>query len=165
MYTPPSDVLLNKTILLVNEWDVLRDQKEFEQSQCPVNRCILTMNQREADTTDAILFKNSFTTLFAKRPPNQVSVVGQIFVYRYIYLLRLIQYNLYCIINFRYGSCTIQNLHTKLGRQPLQNYSTGRRPIAAILILLRLMNGGSITIPKSQRTNSIETTQLTKPKR
>lgn len=86
MYTISSDVLLNKTILLVDEWEVPLGQIEFVQKECPVDQCILTKNSSEADTADAILFKTIITPLFAKRPLNQVSVVGQIFVYRYIYL-------------------------------------------------------------------------------
>ncbi|XP_026332095.1 glycoprotein 3-alpha-L-fucosyltransferase A-like isoform X2 [Hyposmocoma kahamanoa] len=78
MYTISSDVLLNKTILLANEystWNVHSGQTEFVQNKCPVDRCILTMNSDESGTADAILFNEYHTTLNARRPPNQIWIL------------------------------------------------------------------------------------------
>lgn len=74
MYTIPSDMPI-KTILLANglsSWGVSGGRTEFVRNKCPVDRCILTADSREAGTADAILFKDHHTPFNAKRPPNQV---------------------------------------------------------------------------------------------
>lgn len=64
-----------KTILLGNglgAWGVSKGRGEFIKNQCPVDRCVITSDSREAGTADAILFKDHFTPFSAKRPTKQV---------------------------------------------------------------------------------------------
>lgn len=77
MYTIPSDMPI-KTILLANglsSWGVSGGRTEFVRNKCPVDRCILTADSREAGTADAILFKDHHTPFNVKRPPTQVKLI------------------------------------------------------------------------------------------
>lgn len=77
MYSVPSDTPI-KTILLANglsSWGVSGGRNEFVRNKCPVDRCILTADSREAGTADAILFKDHHTPFNVRRPPNQVIIV------------------------------------------------------------------------------------------
>lgn len=78
MYTLPDeeqDVPVKK-ILLANglgTWGVHAGRTEFLRNKCPVNRCYLTADSREAATADAILFKDHHTPFAVKRPYKQVT--------------------------------------------------------------------------------------------
>ncbi|CAH2095297.1 unnamed protein product [Euphydryas editha] len=79
MYTLPKeeDVPIKK-ILLANglgAWGVSGGRTEFIRNKCPVDRCTLTADQREAATADAILFKDHHTPFDVKRPPNQIWIL------------------------------------------------------------------------------------------
>ncbi|XP_068619657.1 glycoprotein 3-alpha-L-fucosyltransferase A [Battus philenor] len=79
MYTLPDDEDVPiKTILLANglgAWGASGGRTEFIRNKCPVDRCILTADAREAGTADAILFKDHHTPFNVKRPPNQIWIL------------------------------------------------------------------------------------------
>lgn len=76
MYTlPKSDEAPIKKILLANglgAWGVPAGRTEFIRNKCPVDRCSLTADAREAGNADAILFKDHHTPFNVRRPINQV---------------------------------------------------------------------------------------------
>ncbi|XP_030030200.2 glycoprotein 3-alpha-L-fucosyltransferase A [Manduca sexta] len=79
MYTLPKneDVPLKK-ILLANglgAWGVSGGRTEFIRNKCPVDRCLLTADSRDAATADAILFKDHHTPFNVKRPINQIWIL------------------------------------------------------------------------------------------
>jgi glycoprotein 3-alpha-L-fucosyltransferase len=77
MYTLPKDENPPiKKILLANgigAWGVTLGRTEFIRNKCPVDRCSITADARDAATADAILFKDHHTPFNVKRPINQVS--------------------------------------------------------------------------------------------
>ncbi|XP_045504091.1 glycoprotein 3-alpha-L-fucosyltransferase A-like [Colias croceus] len=79
MYTLPKDEDVPvKKILLANglgTWGVSGGRTEFIRNKCPVDRCTLTGDSREAGTADAILFKDHHTPFNIKRPPNQIWIL------------------------------------------------------------------------------------------
>lgn len=80
MYTLPKDEDVPiKKILLANglgAWGVSGGRTEFIRNKCPVDRCTLTADQRDAAAADAILFKDHHTPFDVKRPPNQVILIN-----------------------------------------------------------------------------------------
>lgn len=82
MYALPNeeDIPLKK-ILLANglgTWGVTGGRTEFKRNKCPVDRCTLTADTREAETADAILFKDHHTPFNVKRPHSQVCPVHRL---------------------------------------------------------------------------------------
>ncbi|XP_013166344.1 PREDICTED: glycoprotein 3-alpha-L-fucosyltransferase A [Papilio xuthus] len=79
MYTLPSDEdVPMKRILLANglgTWGVSGGRTEFIRNKCPVDRCTLTADTREAATADAILFKDHHTPFNVNRPINQIWIL------------------------------------------------------------------------------------------
>ncbi|XP_069361850.1 glycoprotein 3-alpha-L-fucosyltransferase A [Maniola hyperantus] len=78
-YTLPKDEDIPiKKILLANglgTWGVSGGRTEFIRNKCPVDRCSLTADAREAATADAILYKDHHTPFNVKRPPNQIWIL------------------------------------------------------------------------------------------
>lgn len=79
MYTLPKDEEEPpiKRILLPNglgSWGASGGRTEFLRNKCPVDRCSLTGDVREAATVDAVLFKDYHTQFNVKRPANQVPI-------------------------------------------------------------------------------------------
>ncbi|XP_028158611.1 glycoprotein 3-alpha-L-fucosyltransferase A [Ostrinia nubilalis] len=67
-----------KKILLANglgAWGVPAGRTEFIRNKCPVDRCSLTADAREAATADAILFKDHHTPFNVKRPMKQIWIL------------------------------------------------------------------------------------------
>lgn len=82
MYTLPKeeDVPVKK-ILLANglgAWGVAHGRTEFLRNKCPVDRCYLTADPREAANADAILFKDHHTPFNVKRPHKQVKLFSKV---------------------------------------------------------------------------------------
>ncbi|XP_026497268.1 glycoprotein 3-alpha-L-fucosyltransferase A [Vanessa tameamea] len=79
MYTLPKDEDVPiKKILLANglgTWGVSGGRTEFIRNKCPVDRCTLTADSREAATADAILYKDHHTPFNVKRPINQIWIL------------------------------------------------------------------------------------------
>ncbi|KAM3961197.1 glycoprotein 3-alpha-L-fucosyltransferase A [Aphomia sociella] len=79
MYALPKDETVPiKKILLANglgAWGVPAGRTEFIRNKCPVDRCSLTADSREAATADAILYKDHHTPFNIKRPPNQIWIL------------------------------------------------------------------------------------------
>ncbi|XP_046971901.1 glycoprotein 3-alpha-L-fucosyltransferase A-like [Vanessa cardui] len=79
MYTLPKDEDVPiKKILLANglgAWGVSGGRTEFIRNKCPVDRCTLTADSREAATADAILYKDHHTPFNVKRPINQIWIL------------------------------------------------------------------------------------------
>ncbi|VVD03750.1 unnamed protein product [Leptidea sinapis] len=73
---PEDEDIPVKKILLPNglsTWGVSGGRTEFLRNKCPVDRCTLTGDTREAASADAILFKDHHTPLNINRSPNQVA--------------------------------------------------------------------------------------------
>ncbi|KAL4717377.1 hypothetical protein ACJJTC_017264 [Scirpophaga incertulas] len=79
MYTLPKDENPPiKRILLANglgAWGVPAGRTEFIRNKCPVDRCSITADARDAATADAVLFKDHHTPLNVRRPPNQIWIL------------------------------------------------------------------------------------------
>ncbi|XP_049886145.1 glycoprotein 3-alpha-L-fucosyltransferase A [Pectinophora gossypiella] len=79
MYTlPKNEVVPIKKILLANglgAWGALGGRTEFIRNKCPVDRCTLTADSRDAGIADAILFKDNHTPFNVRRPPNQIWIL------------------------------------------------------------------------------------------
>ncbi|XP_050680289.1 glycoprotein 3-alpha-L-fucosyltransferase A-like [Leptidea sinapis] len=79
LYTLPEDEDIPvKKILLPNglsTWGVSGGRTEFLRNKCPVDRCTLTGDTREAASADAILFKDHHTPLNINRSPNQIWIL------------------------------------------------------------------------------------------
>lgn len=77
MYTlPKDDDVPIKKILLPNglgAWGVGAGRTEFVRNKCPVDRCSISADLRDATTADAILYKDHHTVLNMKRSPKQVN--------------------------------------------------------------------------------------------
>ncbi|KAJ0172252.1 hypothetical protein K1T71_012225 [Dendrolimus kikuchii] len=78
-YTLPKDEDVPiKKILLANglsSWGVPGGRTEFIRNKCPVDRCSLTADARDAATADAILYRDHHTPFNVKRPPNQIWIL------------------------------------------------------------------------------------------
>lgn len=76
MYTlPKNENVPIKKILLANgfgAWGVAAGRTEFVRNKCPVDRCTLSSDTRDAATADAILYKDHHTPFNVKRPLTQV---------------------------------------------------------------------------------------------
>ncbi|KAJ8709151.1 hypothetical protein PYW07_008977 [Mythimna separata] len=79
MYTLPKDENVPiKKILLANgfgAWGVSGGRTEFVRNKCPVDRCSLTADPRDAATADAILYKDHHTPFNVKRSPKQIWIL------------------------------------------------------------------------------------------
>ncbi|XP_063380712.1 glycoprotein 3-alpha-L-fucosyltransferase A [Cydia fagiglandana] len=79
MYTLPKDEEVPiKKILLANglgAWGVSSGRTEFLRNKCPVDRCTLSADARDAASADAILFKDHHTPFNVKRPLNQIWIL------------------------------------------------------------------------------------------
>ncbi|XP_053615987.1 glycoprotein 3-alpha-L-fucosyltransferase A isoform X2 [Plodia interpunctella] len=78
MYKLPNDDVPIKKILLANglsSWGVSAGRQEFIKNNCPVDRCSLTADSRDAGTVDAILFKDHHTPFNVPRPPKQIWIL------------------------------------------------------------------------------------------
>ncbi|CAB3233533.1 unnamed protein product [Arctia plantaginis] len=79
MYTLPKDedVPIKKILLAngVGAWGVAAGRTEFIRNKCPVDRCSITADLRDATTADAILYKDHHTVLNMKRSPNQIWIL------------------------------------------------------------------------------------------
>lgn len=80
MYKLPEDEDVPiKKILLANglgAWGVPSGRTEFIRNKCPVDRCSLTADARDAATADAILYKDHHTPFNVKRPHKQVAYLS-----------------------------------------------------------------------------------------
>ncbi|KAJ9580040.1 hypothetical protein L9F63_004333, partial [Diploptera punctata] len=76
--TPPEEGKL-KLILMYKGWKSWEPVKEgreaFTKLQCPVDTCAITMNKKEANRADAIVFKDTFVNPGHERPPRQVWIL------------------------------------------------------------------------------------------
>lgn len=76
MYALPKDQDVPiKKILLANglgAWGAFGGRTEFIRNRCPVDKCSLTADSRDAASADAILFKDHHTPFNVKRPLKQV---------------------------------------------------------------------------------------------
>ncbi|KAF9813825.1 hypothetical protein SFRURICE_007980 [Spodoptera frugiperda] len=79
MYTLPKDEDVPiKKILLANgfgAWGVSGGRTEFIRNKCPVDRCTLSSDARDAATADAILYKDHHTPFNVKRSPKQIWIL------------------------------------------------------------------------------------------
>lgn len=69
-----------KKILLFNGflyWTVSEGQSEFLLNNCPVDRCIITIESNESSNVDAILFRDHFSHPGHKKPDKQVRPIIQ----------------------------------------------------------------------------------------
>ncbi|XP_013186239.2 glycoprotein 3-alpha-L-fucosyltransferase A [Amyelois transitella] len=78
MYKLPNEDVPVKLILLANglgAWGVSAGRTEFVRNKCPVNRCHITADARDAATADAILFKDHHTPFNVPRPLHQIWIL------------------------------------------------------------------------------------------